>query len=389
MPGIQPTVETVVRRCVTPRSGRRRLAPSTASRFIIGSPMPMNTRWSTSSMRRKCSAWSRISEAVRLRPYFIAPVAQNVQVSGQPRLRGDAQRAPPVAVAHEHRLDGAPVVRVKQRLQRAVAGLRLVDDGQRRERDLLGQRVAQRDRQVRHRLVAAGAARGPVPHLAGAEGWLAGVCERALEQVEIHAIHRRARSRRARAARGQLEVVELKDGVAGGRQHRHAAGGEVVRAPRVEVAGHGHPRAGVGIDGRRALVHVGDRLAHERDPPAQRVLVAHPRRQRRRAQAVVGQRLEHHDERLRVAGEVLHRVDRTDVEDAAAQPDAANGPVGGDRRREVAGERHGRRGVGRKEALDRDVEFVLGGPAGRPARRARRRSRAAAARNASSPGGRG
>jgi hypothetical protein len=46
--------------------------------------MPMNTTWSTSSTRRKCSAWSRISEAVRLRPNFIEPVAQNVQVSGQP-----------------------------------------------------------------------------------------------------------------------------------------------------------------------------------------------------------------------------------------------------------------------------------------------------------------
>ena len=84
MPGIQPTVETVVRRCVMPTSGSRRQAPSTASRFIIGSPIPMNTRWSTSSMRRKCSTWSRISDAVRLRPYFIAPVAQNVHVSGQP-----------------------------------------------------------------------------------------------------------------------------------------------------------------------------------------------------------------------------------------------------------------------------------------------------------------
>jgi hypothetical protein len=46
--------------------------------------MPMKTRWSTGSMRRKCRTWSRISEAVRLRPNFIVPVAQNVQVSGQP-----------------------------------------------------------------------------------------------------------------------------------------------------------------------------------------------------------------------------------------------------------------------------------------------------------------
>ncbi len=46
--------------------------------------MPMNTAWLTGSTRRKWSAWSRISDAVRLRPNFIWPVAQNVHVSGQP-----------------------------------------------------------------------------------------------------------------------------------------------------------------------------------------------------------------------------------------------------------------------------------------------------------------
>ena len=73
-----------MRRWVIPMSGRRSHAASTFSRFSIGSPMPMNTQWSTGSMRRKCSAWSRISEAVRLRANRIAPVAQNVHVSGQP-----------------------------------------------------------------------------------------------------------------------------------------------------------------------------------------------------------------------------------------------------------------------------------------------------------------
>jgi len=84
IPGTHPTVEIVVWRCETPTPGSRRQAASTASRFIIGSPMPMKTTWSTSSMRRKCSAWSRISDAVRLRPNLIEPVAQNVHVSGQP-----------------------------------------------------------------------------------------------------------------------------------------------------------------------------------------------------------------------------------------------------------------------------------------------------------------
>ena len=67
-----------------PMSGRRSQAASTLSRFSIGSPMPMNTQWSIGSTRRKCSAWSRISDAVRLRAKRIAPVAQNVHVSGQP-----------------------------------------------------------------------------------------------------------------------------------------------------------------------------------------------------------------------------------------------------------------------------------------------------------------
>ena len=84
MPGSQPTVETVVRRWVMPTSGSRRLASSTLGMLKPGSPMPMNTRWSTGSMRRKCRTWSRISDDVRLRPNFIVPVAQNVQVSGQP-----------------------------------------------------------------------------------------------------------------------------------------------------------------------------------------------------------------------------------------------------------------------------------------------------------------
>ena len=83
-PGIQPTVEIVVRRGVMPRSGRRRAAAITLSKLMNGSPMPMKTQWSIASSRRKWSAWSRISDGVRLRPNCIAPVAQNVQVSGQP-----------------------------------------------------------------------------------------------------------------------------------------------------------------------------------------------------------------------------------------------------------------------------------------------------------------
>ena len=49
-----------------------------------GSPIPMKTTWFTGSARRKWSTWSTISHGVRLRPNAIRPVAQNVQVSGQP-----------------------------------------------------------------------------------------------------------------------------------------------------------------------------------------------------------------------------------------------------------------------------------------------------------------
>jgi hypothetical protein len=44
----------------------------------------MKTTWSIGSRRRKWSAWSRISEAVRLPPNRIRLVAQKLQVSGQP-----------------------------------------------------------------------------------------------------------------------------------------------------------------------------------------------------------------------------------------------------------------------------------------------------------------
>ncbi len=84
MPGIQPTVDTPMLEWAIPTSGKRSQAASTLSRFMSGSPMPMKTAWFTGSLRRKCRAWSRISEAVRLRPKRIVPVAQNVQVRGQP-----------------------------------------------------------------------------------------------------------------------------------------------------------------------------------------------------------------------------------------------------------------------------------------------------------------
>ena len=95
MPGIHPTVDTPMFECPIPMSGNRSHAASTLSMFMSGSPMPMNTAWFTASLRRKWSAWSRISDAVRLRPNFMVPVAQNVQVSGQPDwLETHSERRP-------------------------------------------------------------------------------------------------------------------------------------------------------------------------------------------------------------------------------------------------------------------------------------------------------
>ena len=134
MPGIQPTVEIAVRRGLMPTSGRRSQAASTASRFISGSPIPMNTAWLTGSLRRKWSAWSRISEAVRLRPNFIAPGGAEGAGERAARLARQAERAAAVAVAHQHRLDRPPVGGAEERLLGAVPGQRLVLQLERRER---------------------------------------------------------------------------------------------------------------------------------------------------------------------------------------------------------------------------------------------------------------
>ena len=72
-------------------------------------------------MRRKCSAWSRISEARQVaREAHAAGRAERARQRAA-RLRGDADRAPPVAVAHQHRLQRPPVGGREQRLDGAVA----------------------------------------------------------------------------------------------------------------------------------------------------------------------------------------------------------------------------------------------------------------------------
>ena len=174
IPGTQPTVEIVVRRWVTPRSGSRSQAPSTASRLSIGSPMPMNTQWSIGPRRRKCSAWSRISDADRLRAKRIEPVAQKVHVSGHPDCEDRHTERRPSRKRISTASSGCPSRGREQGLDGAVARpAAWPSSSQARERHLARQALAQLRRQVGHLLVAAGPAGEPPPHLAGAKAWLA------------------------------------------------------------------------------------------------------------------------------------------------------------------------------------------------------------------------
>src|SRR5689334_912147 len=78
------------------------------------------------------------------------------------------------------------VAGAEERLHGAVARLPFRLDGERRERDGRRQLLAKSTREVRHSLVAGGAARGPLPYLAGAEGRLAALAQGLLEKDQIH-----------------------------------------------------------------------------------------------------------------------------------------------------------------------------------------------------------
>ena len=141
------------------------------SRFSIGSPIPMNTAWSIGSMRRKCRAWSRISDAVRLRPKAHLAGCAERACQRAARLRRQAHGTPAVAEAHQHRLHGMAVVRAEQRLDGAVACFRLLYEGSRVENGTSRSKpLTQTSREVRHLLVAGGTAGCPLPHLTGAVG---------------------------------------------------------------------------------------------------------------------------------------------------------------------------------------------------------------------------
>jgi hypothetical protein len=103
------------------------------------------------------------------------------------RLARQAERAAPVAVAHQHGLNRPTVAGLEQRLLRAVAGERLADRAQRAEGDLARQRVAQVARKIGHLPVGRCPSRGPLPHLPGAEAGLAAGAQPLPQQHEIHA----------------------------------------------------------------------------------------------------------------------------------------------------------------------------------------------------------
>jgi len=121
--------------------------------------------------RRRPAEVERLIED--LRGGQVAPelhLAGGAERAGQraARLGGEADRAAPVAIAHQYGLDGPRVVRAEQVLDGAVRRVRLTLDGEGRERDVVAQGPAHGERQVRHVLESAGAPRRPSPHLIGA-----------------------------------------------------------------------------------------------------------------------------------------------------------------------------------------------------------------------------
>ena len=139
MPGAQPTVEMPVRRWVMPRSGSRR----DAAEHVV----EVHHRLAHPHEHQVVDRLDAAEVQDLVEDLRGGQVAAELHRAGRAerarqraaRLRGDADRAAAVAVAHQHRLDGAAVVGVEQRLDRAVARVRLVQQRQRGVRDLARQ----------------------------------------------------------------------------------------------------------------------------------------------------------------------------------------------------------------------------------------------------------
>jgi hypothetical protein len=102
------------------------------------------------------------------------------------RLRREAERASPIAVAHEHGFDRVALMRTEKRLHRPVARLRLVRELQGRERHDLRQYLSQGGGKIRHVVVPGRATGRPVPHLSSAVRRLAALGQAPFELRAIH-----------------------------------------------------------------------------------------------------------------------------------------------------------------------------------------------------------
>ena len=295
MPGSQPTVETPVRRW---RDARRRAAARAASSTCVDVHQRLAHAHEHEVVDRLDAA--EVQHLVEdLRGGQVAAEAHRpgrAERAGQraARLRGDADRAAPVAVAHQHRLDGAAVGGVEERLDGAVArrAPRRRARASRTARARPSSR-AQRRREVGHRLVAGRAARGPAPHLPGAEGGLAELGQRRVEQRQVHApmvaagAARPASPRRRgragpRRVRTQMRLAKYlaHAGVASRRAAeqlvfagRVTVGGEVVRDPARDVGerrrGRGRRQAGgARAPARRLRAAQAGRLRQHGEGPA-------------------------------------------------------------------------------------------------------------------------
>ena len=185
MPGIHPTVEIAVRRWVIPTSGSRRHASE--HRVEVHHRLAHAHEDRVGDLGGAAEVQRLVEDLPGGEVAAEAHRAGGAERARQraSRLRAEAYRAAPVAVAHQHRLDRQPVVGAEERLDRAVARACLALEHERRERDALCELRAQRRRQVGHLVVAARAARGPLPHLAGAERGLAAFGQRLFEQCRV------------------------------------------------------------------------------------------------------------------------------------------------------------------------------------------------------------
>ena len=237
MPGSQPTVEIVVRRWVMPTSGSRARGVEHGvevhQRLAHAHEHEVVDRLDAAEVQHLVEDLRRRQVAAELhRPGRAERARQRAA-----RLRGDADRAAPVAVAHQHGLDRAPVGGAEQRLDRAVGGVRLVDE-RRASRTARARPARARSAagHVGHRVVARRAGGRPAPHLAGAEA-------RAAELGQRVASEQRERPRRLWWQRSmRLAKYLAHAGVASRRAAeqlvfagRVTVGGEVVRDPARDV----------------------------------------------------------------------------------------------------------------------------------------------------------